>query len=231
MSGTGPTVSVIIPAHQAERFMAESIESVLAQDRPADELVIVDDGSTDRTAEIAGSFGDRVHLVRLIENRGEAAARNAGLQVARGEAIAMHDADDRMLAHRLRVQAEHLVAGGPMTGCVMGRARSFSHDGEPLPPWAHDADGSPSTYGTSLVLAWRSTFERVGGYDESFAIGTDSDWILRVRAAGLTVGLIDEDLTDRRWHDANASSVAGPPDRIELTRSVRKLLEQRRSRG
>lgn len=228
MSDPWPTISVVIPAHDAAPFLAESIESVLAQElRPMD-VIVVDDGSSDATAAIAERFGDPVRLVRHRVNRGEAAARNTGLDHATGEAIAMHDADDRMLAHRLRTEAEHLVAGGPATGCVLGRARSFSEDGRPLPPWAHDAEGRPSTFGNSLVLAWRGTYDRVGGYDESFTVGTDSDWLLRVRAADLSVGMIDEELTERRWHDTNASSAAGGPDGLAYTRSLRKVLEQRR---
>lgn len=231
MNGPWPTVSVVIPAYQAERFLAESIESVLAQDLAPFEVLVVDDGSTDRTAVIAESFGAPVRTLRHTTNRGEAAARNTGLAHTTGAAVAMHDADDRMLPHRLRAQAEHLLAGGPTTGCVLGRVRSFTDDGSPLPPWAFDADGAPDPFGSSLVLAWRITYDRVGRYDERFVTGTDSDWLLRVREAGLAVGLIDEELTERRWHDANASTALGAPDRREFTRSLRKLLEQRRSPG
>ena len=224
---TGPTVSVVIPAHQASRFVAESIESVLAQDRPPAEVIVVDDGSTDRTAAIVSSFGDPVHLLRHPENRGEAAARNTGLQASQGEAIAMHDADDRMLAHRLRVQVEHLVAGGPARGCVVGRTKSFADDGRPLPEWAR-GDGEP--YGSSLVLAWRATYDRVGGYDESFVTGTDTDWLIRVKSADLEVGLVDEVLTERRIHDANLSAVH-PDGHRAYAAALRKRLAARRADG
>lgn len=230
MTPPGPAVSVVIPAHQAERFVAEAIESVLAQDLPAAEVVVVDDGSTDRTAAIVASFGDPVRLVRHPENRGEAAARNTGLAAVRGELIAMHDADDRMLPHRLRVQVDHLVAGGPGQGCVIGRTLGFDPEGRPLPPWAGGSGGDSEPFGNSLVLAWRTTYDRVGGYDESFVTGTDVDWLIRVKAAGLAVGLLDEVLTERRIHDANLSAVH-PDGHRAFTVALRKVLGERRAEG
>ena len=219
---------IVIPA----RNEARSVGAVVAATRAAlagARIVVVDDASTDATAEIAAGFGPSVRLVRHQVNQGEAAARNTGVAAAVGEMIAQHDADDRMMPRRLRVEVEHLVAAGPSTGCVLGLVRSFTDDGRPLPPLAYDAHGVPVTYGNALVLAWRSTYERVGGYDESFAVGTDTDWLLRVRAAGFEVGLIAEELTERRWHDANASLLAEQPAHNEITRSLRRLIQERRA--
>jgi glycosyltransferase involved in cell wall biosynthesis len=223
VSEPGPTVSVVIPAHQAERFVGESIESVLAQDRPPAEVVVVDDGSTDATADVVEGFGEAVTLLRHPDNRGEAAARNTGLAAASGAVIAMHDADDRMLPHRLRTQLEALVAGGPGRGAVVARTRSFTDDGGPIPAWAGD-----EPYGNALVLAWRTSYDRVGGYDESFRTGTDVDWLIRVKAAGLEVGLVDEVLTERRIHDANLTTVH-PDGHQAFTAALRKVLTDRRS--
>ncbi len=95
--------------------------------------------------------------------------------------------------------------------------------------WPMTPTVCPSPTATRSVLAWRSTYERVGGYDESFAVGTDTDWLLRVRAAGFEVGLIAEELTERRWHDANASLLAERPAHNEITRSLRRLIQERRA--
>jgi glycosyltransferase involved in cell wall biosynthesis len=227
VSEPGPTVSVVIPAHQAERFLEESIRSVLEQDRPAVEIVVVDDGSTDSTGEIAESFGDPVRVVHHPTNRGEAAARNSGLAAALGDCIGMHDADDRMLPHRLRTQVEHLVAGGDGLGCVIGQMHTFTEDGGPVPAWALPPEGEELAYGNSPVLAWRSTYDLVGGYDEALVTGTDSDWLIRVRGAGLEVGLIHEPLTERRIHDANLSGVHGDGHRGYVV-ALRKHLAARR---
>ena len=227
MSGPGPTVSVVIPAHQAACFLGEAIDSVLAQDRAPAEIVVVDDGSTDATSEVARSFGDRVRLLVHARNRGEAAARNTGLRAAEGEVVMMHDADDRMRPHRLQVEVGVLVERGPATGCVLARTRPFSDDGRDLPPWA---GGDDDAYGNALVTAWRATYDRVGGYDESFPTGTDVDWLVRVRAAGLAVGLIDQVLTERRVHDGNLSELH-PDGHRAYAVALRKLLAERRAAG
>lgn len=85
-------LTCLIPAFNAEPFIAEALGSVLAQRRQVDEILVVDDGSTDRTAEIAERWGARV--VRLPGNRGAGAARNRGAELARGEVLLWLDADD-----------------------------------------------------------------------------------------------------------------------------------------
>lgn len=220
-----PSISVVIPAYQAAGFITESIESVLAQDRPALEVIVVDDGSTDGTADVVRGFGDAVTLVQHPGNRGEGAARNSGLDAASGDLIAMHDADDRMRPHRLRTQLEHLVAGGRVRGCVVARALAFDEADGPLPAWVGaDAD----LYAPALVLAWRGTYDVVGGYDEELDFGADADWLVRVKAAGFEVALLDEVLTDRRVHDSNMTAVNPDGQRSFLT-SLRKVLADRRS--
>jgi len=88
-------VSVVIPAYQAEAFLGEAIESALAQTYAPLEVVVADDGSTDRTAEVAASYPE-IRLLRL-SHRGQAAARNIGVAASEGEMVAFHDADDVML--------------------------------------------------------------------------------------------------------------------------------------
>lgn len=227
---TAPTISVVIPAYRAERFLAASIESVLDQELAAHEIIVVDDGSSDGTGEVIRSFGDRVRAITHDRNRGEAAARNSGLAAATGEAVAMHDADDLMRPHRLGRQAEALTTAGDRdeVGCALGRQEVFTEWGGPVPPWLLDREGDVIPYGSSLVLAWRATYDAVGGYDEGFSHGTDSDWLVRVRAAGLEVVLMDEVLTDRRVHDANASARHDGPAGLEFARSLRQVLHARR---
>src|SRR5271157_3647324 len=89
---SGHMISVIIPCYNAEPFLAEAIVSVLKQTCPVGEILVVDDGSTDRSAEIARSYGARV--ISMGRNSGHAAARNAGVDAARGDLLAWLDADD-----------------------------------------------------------------------------------------------------------------------------------------
>ncbi|HOK65955.1 MAG TPA: glycosyltransferase family A protein [Anaerohalosphaeraceae bacterium] len=101
------TISVIIPAYNNERYLGRAIDSVLAQSRPADEIIVVDDGSTDRTAEVAQTYGEKIRCIRQ-DNRGPGAARNTGIRAASGEWIAFLDADDEWLPDKLAVQTDLL---------------------------------------------------------------------------------------------------------------------------
>ena len=82
------SISVIIPAYNAEKYIGEAIESALNQTRPAAEIIVVDDGSTDGTAAVAEKFGSPVRLIRNPENLGVGASRNRGVQASRGEYVA-----------------------------------------------------------------------------------------------------------------------------------------------
>lgn len=112
MSGKAPEVSVVIPCHNAEAFVGEAVGSALGQVGVRHEVIVVDDGSTDASAEILASFGGRITLIRQ-ENRGRSAARNRGLEVARGEFVAFLDADDWWDPEFLRT----MVAALRETGC------------------------------------------------------------------------------------------------------------------
>lgn len=112
MSSQAPQVSVVMPVFNAEPYLAEAIESVLTQTHQSLELIIVDDGSTDRTPEIIRSFqGERIHSVRQ-ENAGQASARNRGVGMARGEWIAWQDADDVSLPMRIETLVREAQGSG-----------------------------------------------------------------------------------------------------------------------
>ena len=99
------TISAVIPAYNAEKYIARTLESVLSQTRPADEIIVVDDGSTDGTCEVVKSFGEKVRYIHQ-ENAGVSAARNTGIENARCELIAFLDADDEWLAEYLQIQMQ-----------------------------------------------------------------------------------------------------------------------------
>ncbi|MCD6393162.1 MAG: glycosyltransferase family 2 protein [Planctomycetes bacterium] len=101
------TVSVVIPAYNAGEYLGRALDSVLAQTRPAEEIIVVDDGSTDNTADVAQGYGDKVRFIRQ-ENTGASVARNTGIEAATSEWIAFLDADDEWLPQKLKLQTEHL---------------------------------------------------------------------------------------------------------------------------
>ena len=121
MTQTAPTVSVIMPVYEGERFIAEALHSLLAQHRPPDEIVVVDDGCTDRSIEVVHSVLQGMHRepddapnVRIIHrtNGGPAAARNTGIANTHHELIAFHDADD--IAGHTRHLARHVGTAQPI---------------------------------------------------------------------------------------------------------------------
>lgn len=124
------SVSVIMPAYNAEKYIAEAIESVLCQDVPL-ELLIIDDCSTDRTAEIAGRYADggRVVLIRNFRNLGVAESRNTGIRRAAGSYIAFLDADDWWAAGKLKAQCGRLKESGTVLCCTARELMNL--DGSP----------------------------------------------------------------------------------------------------
>src|SRR5215471_2204625 len=110
-------ISCIIPAYNAERYLREAIDSVLAQTYRPIEVLVVDDGSTDQTGEIVESYGARVHYLRQT-NAGPAAARNCGFIEARGDFVAFCDADDVWHTEKLERQWMHLHQRGELGYCV-----------------------------------------------------------------------------------------------------------------
>jgi glycosyltransferase involved in cell wall biosynthesis len=203
-----PLVTVVIPAHNAERFIAEAIESVLAQSYEPVETIVVDDGSTDRTAEITGRYGD-VRLLRQ-ENRGAGAARNAGVAISSGELVAFHDADDAMLPHRLQAQVDHLRSNHGV-GCVLASQELVVEAGAEQPFWALDAEPlfdrlgeqmrteTPDIYTVTMLMS-RELFDSVGGFDQAMAPVEDVDIIFRLMERGVELALLPDVVVRRRVH-------------------------------
>ena len=195
-----PLVSVIMPAYNASLYIEEAIRSVLDQDYPNIELIVIDDGSSDGTAELAESLGEQVRVIRQI-NGGPAAARNKGIADARGELIAFLDADDLWLPGKLLAQVAYL-AEHPDVGVVYGkfvRWEGCSDGSFPSPPLLQNDQGSTTTtlvaehsgriYRELLfdnivhiitAMVRKSVFETVGYFDEQLRTGEDYDLWLRV---------------------------------------------------
>ncbi len=225
--GDGPLVSVIVPAYQAEAFLGEALASALGQDCPEVEILVVDDGSTDRTAEIAAAHGVRVIRQR---NGGPAAARNAGLALARGEFLTILDADDLWLPDRLSRQVAYLREH-PDDGLVMGLTEVFVTPEEPRPAhYPRIAEAGPFPGHPSTMLMRREVFELVGPFDESLRLSEDLDWIARAGDAGVRFGRLDRTLLRYRIHAGNMSR---NPHANELAtlRVLRESVQRKRVGG
>jgi len=195
-----PLVSVVLPVHDGERFLSDALDSVLTQDYEPFELIVVDDGSTDGSGDIA-----RARPARVIrqERQGLAAARNTGIRAARGALIAFIDADDVWLPGKLRLQTDYLQAH-PDVGFLYTAWTILLEPGASLPPqFEAGGTGRREGYLPSSFLAKREVFDLVGLFDPRYEIGEDVDWFTRAVEAGVTYDVVPAVLVHYRVHDAN----------------------------
>lgn len=200
-----PAISVVIPAYNAEAFVARAIESVLAQTLPVLEVLVVDDGSRDKTADVVTRCGGPVRLLRQA-NSGPAAARNHGVREARGEWIAFLDADDAWLTAKLEIQARHF--GDERTGVVHAYVVDvpdrFRYEGEQT----FERLWQQNVIGTSTAVVRRSAWESVGGFHEDRRLMGVEDYHfwLRIAAAGWRIAVCREELSHYTPAACNLSS-------------------------
>ncbi len=224
------SVSAIIPVFNTARYLAEAIGSVLAQSLPPGEILVMDDGSTDDSAAVAESFGGRLRVHRLPHG-GISATRNAGLARARGEWLAFLDADDVWMPDKLERQLE-LARAQPETDLVFGAVEEFISpdlsDEERRRVAVPDLPSRAPHCGS--MLARRSVFERIGGFDTRLQVGDFIDWFARARDLGLRVGTLPQVLLRRRVHRNNTTR-REKHNFAELAGVLKKSLDRRRQQN
>lgn len=197
-----PLVSVVMPAYNVAWCIGRAVDSVLAQDFRACELIVVNDGSTDGTRALLEGYGAAITVINQ-ENRGMSAARNAGIRRARGTYVAFLDADDWWLAGKLSRQVE-LMHGRPEIGFSSSTVRVEDDDGRLLNLWRCPngsteilatlfAQNAAIAGGCSAVMARRDLLDRVGLFDESLRGFEDPDLWMRLAAVS-GYACIDETL-------------------------------------
>lgn len=222
-----PLVSVIIPVYNGGRYLRAALESVFAQTYRPFEVIVVDDGSVDDSGVIAQSFPE----VRYINqaNQGVAAARNNGIEAARGEFLAFLDQDDLWTPEKLRLQMDQLLSH-PDLGYTLTQQQFFLDPGATLPPWFRKELLSTVHPGWVLgtLVVRRSVFEKVGSFATGYSAANDSDWFFRAKAAGIPMSVVPELLLLKRLHEANDS---GRVKEIlsELLKVVKSSLDRQRS--
>jgi glycosyltransferase involved in cell wall biosynthesis len=224
-------VSCVIPVFNGERFVADAVASILGQTYADVEVIVADDGSTDRTAEVVGRLGARVRLVSQA-NAGHAAARNLGLAHARGELIAFLDADDLWHPAKLERQVALLDAQPEVSMCFTLLRDFVDGRDDPASLFADAArDAAVPGYSSVTMLARRALFSSIGSFDESLAHGNDRDWFLRAVEVGARKELLGEVLVLRRLHADNRSRATAPASRAEYVRILKASLDRRRAAG
>ena len=212
------TVSTIIPVYNRFDDLPETLASVFGQTRPPEEVILVDDCSTESLdAHLARHPPPRpVRVLRTDRNRRVAGARNWGWQHARGELIAFNDSDDLWAPNKLELQLGWLEAAPELDG-VYGAMTAFYPDGR-TQSWADDrppmVDAAAALCDANMtvqtLLVKRTALEALGGFDESFGILDDQDISIRMARLGQRVRfVVDPPLVRHRRNDGNYSSRAG----------------------
>jgi len=224
----GASISVIITAYECARYLGQAIDSVLAQAWPAQQVMVIDDGSTDGCAEVVHAYGDAVQYFHQA-NRGAGAARNAGARRAAGDWLAFLDGDDFWEPSKLADQSSAMAAD-PELEAIFGHVQVFvSPDLAPAQAARlHGAPGPVPGYYSSTLLIKRGSFWRVGAFDETLRLGEFIDWYGRAVEAGLRAQLLPATLAWRRIHTTNTTR-RNRASRPEYARLLKSMLDRRRA--
>ena len=225
-----PLVSCIVPAFNSGRYIGEALDSILGQTWAGIEAIVVDDGSTDDTADVVLRYGDAVTCITR-DNGGPAATRNAGLAVASGDFVAFLDADDLWEPDKLERQVAQFAANPALEASVT-HARMFW-----VSQLAHEAEEyreNPRTegipgYATTTLLARRALFDRVGVFREDLWFSDATEWFIRARERGVNMEILPDVLTLHRMHENNLTRRRSEASKAEFARIVGESLIRRRS--
>jgi glycosyltransferase involved in cell wall biosynthesis len=224
-----PLVSVNIAVYNGARYLGEALESVFAQTYRPIEVIVLDDGSTDATAEVAASFSEARYIYQ--ENQGLSHARNAGIRESNGAFLAFIDHDDTWAPDKLARQVA-LLQERPDLGFAVCYLENLFEDGT-VPGWFRQRDDihRQPGYVPSAWLVRREIFDIVGLFDPVYRIGQDTDWLARAKDAGIRHGIVEgEPLLAKRVHGANMMS-AVRRSHEEMLHMLRASIERQRSGG
>lgn len=201
-------VSVIIPVFNGEKYIGESIKSVLAQSGHSLEIIVIDDGSTDTTFNVVKTLMKNHNNIyyKYQTNQGTSVARNHGIELSRGEFLAFLDADDLWTTNKLSIQFSALKEN-PDLQIVFGQVEHFISpelSPEEAKRWNYPREKMPA-YAVGAMLLRRETFDRVGLFLETCIVGQFLDWYLKAIELHLNSYCPDEIVLLRRVHNDNSS--------------------------
>jgi len=221
-----PRISVILPTFNAARYLDEAIASVRAQTLPAAEIIVVDNGSTDATPEIAQRWDVRYETEPV---RGIGVGRNRGLAVATGDFFAFIDADDIWMPQKLELQMA-AIRSEPGLEAAFGLMEQFISP-ELTPAEAapiHCPPGIAAVRLPLVMLITRDAFGRVGRFSTDSTLGDTVEWFARAQAAGLRYTTVPHLLARRRLH-ANNTGRLMRDERMDYVRILKQKLDRERA--
>ena len=227
-----PLVSVIIPVYNYERYLAEAVESVLGQTYRHLELIVVDDGSTDRSGEVAKSFADKGVRHCHQVHAGIGPARNKGVELAQGDFLAFLDADDRWPVEKLERQLRAFDSDPALEMCF-GQAVQLQNG----PEWeAGVKDKKLPVAGMvpgmvpGTMLIKRDAFVRVGRFQGDWKVGEFIDWYARAVELQIHSLVLPDLFLWRRIHDSN-QGIRERQSVSDYARVLKASLDRRRAEG
>ncbi len=228
-----PKFSVIIPTYNRANYVAEAVESVLKQTYQGFELIVVNDGSTDDTAEVIRRFGDRIRYMEKA-NGGKASAVNMGLKYLTGEYVWILDDDDIGLPNKLELHAAQFAEDPDLKFVYTGYefiegersdvpVRSFEARMPPIGDMVMYLFGRFELC-SPTVVAHRSCYDRVGCFDERLIRGQDYDMWIRMIRAGFKIGIIKQPTLRCRMHEGDRGSASDRFSASDIARKNREYL-------
>lgn len=224
----GLSVSCVIPVYNGERYLAEAVDSALSQSQPPLEIIVVDDGSTDTTEQVARRFGDPVVYLHQ-DNAGAPAARNRGVAAARGDLVAFLDSDDIWLPEKLARQAAAFAANPELDVSTTDYENFWVAElaEEERSLGAGGLQRVMAGYVNQTGMVRRRLFESVGLFDPALTHRDGMDWYARAVDSGAVAEHLAVVLTRRRLHHDNVSRKRAD-DAGELLRVAKARVDRRR---
>lgn len=230
-----PRVSCIIAVYNGQSYLHEAIDSVLSQAYTNLEIVVVNDGSTDGTADVITGYGKRIRALHQ-ENRGVSAARNRGVVMSTGELICFLDADDLFDPRKTTMQVGALLADPQLDLCSCHASNFWSPEIAPDAlcrdgRYAQDFWRAPVAGYIKSWLFRRTLWDRVGEFAAELRYSEDMDWYSRARDLPMRQSTLPEVLVHRRLHPGNVTARRDSADVAQLADVLKAHLGRRRSRS
>lgn len=222
-----PLVSVIVPVYNGEKYLDATLKSILNQDYQPLEIIVVNDGSSDNSGQIAQSYPSIRYLYQL--NQGQGAAMNAGLDIATGSLITFLDADDLWVPHNLTQQVNYLLEH-PDVDMVLAGIKNFADEDARIPHRNTEdlARDETVTIILGALLAHRRVFKQIGQFDNDYKNAKDFDWFFRAREANINMQITPDVILLRRLHENNRS-YATRQRKTDLLRAVKSSIARKRA--
>jgi glycosyltransferase involved in cell wall biosynthesis len=231
-NSTNILVSIVLPVHNGEPFLLEAIDNIKRQKYHPLEIIIIDDGSTDRTAEIAAQFHQEICYI-YQPNQGPSAARNHGIKIAKGEVIAFLDVDD-LWADGVLIEFTDYLATHPDVDIVQGLIQRMQF--EPVVtlenPGVFEPIFQPYQFiNLGSAIYRKSVFDRVGLFDSKLRDNEDTDWFLRAWEQNISKVVIPKIMLFYRKHDRNMTLNQKDLVHCGLLKIYKRHIDRMRDRG